>query len=315
MKTKSGFAGVIFGFMFLLATLNGFGQQFDSAIVVGSVLDPMQGAVSMATITLTHLATNSVTEVHTDGRGQYRTPPLRLGEYSVRVEAPGFKSLNQRGVVLFLGDVRQVDAALEVGQVTDSITVEAEAPLIQTEDATVGTLINNKQIAELPLNGRDYLQLAALSSGTVPVISSNTNGGISIGGQAGSQAAFLLDGMDNNNQQITTGHSGQKEIVKPSVDAIQEFKVVTNGYSAEFGRSSSGVVVVALKSGTNQLHGVAYEFLRNEALDAKNLFTPYNSSKPPYKRNQFGAAIGGPVIHDKTFFFRDFEIGRIRQSV
>jgi hypothetical protein len=315
MKTKSGFAGVVFSTMFLLATLSSFGQQSDSAIVAGSVVDPSQGAVSTATITLIHLATNAVTAVQTDGRGQYRTPPLRLGEYSVRVEAPGFKRFNQRGVVLYLGDVREVDVALEVGMVTDSITVEAEAPLIQTEDATVGTLISNKQIAELPLNGRDYLQLAALSSGTIPVISSNTNGGISIGGQAGSQAAFLLDGMDNNNQQITTGHSGQKEIVKPSVDAIQEFKVVTNGYSAEFGRSSSGVVVVALKSGTNQVHGVAYEFLRNEALDAKNLFTPYHSSKPPYKRNQFGAAIGGPVIHDKTFFFGDFEVGRIRQSV
>src|SRR5262249_9619092 len=122
----------------------------------------------------------------------------------------------------------------------------------------------------------------------------------------------------NNNQQISTGHSGQKEVIKPSVDAIQEFKVVTNAYSAEYGRSSSAIVSVALKSGTNDIHGAAYEFLRNEALDAKNLLATYKS---PYKRNQFGAAIGGPVVlpkiyngHDKTFFFGDFEIGVIRQS-
>ncbi|MEQ1887318.1 MAG: hypothetical protein ABL967_19800, partial [Bryobacteraceae bacterium] len=135
--------------------------------------------------------------------------------------------------------------------------------------------------------------------------------GVGIGGQSGSQAAFLLDGADNNNQQISTGHSGQKEVIKPSVDAIQEFKVVTNGYSAEYGRSSSGVVSVALKSGTNQFHGAAYEFLRNEALDARNFFA---ATKSPYKRNQFGAALGGPVIRNKTFFFADFEISRIRQS-
>jgi hypothetical protein len=275
MIKRIGISAMVFAFLFSIATSNILAQQSDSAIVVGTVFDANQGAVSAAIVTLNHISTNSVTTIHTDERGQYRTPPLRLGEYSISVEAPGFKRYTQHGVALYLGDVRQLDVTLQVGQLTDSVTVEAEAPLIQTEDATVGSLINNKQIAELPLNGRDYLQLAALSSGTVPVISSNTNGGISIGGQAGSQAAFLLDGMDNNNQQITTGHSGQKEVVKPSIDAIQEFKVVTNGYSAEFGRSSSGVVVVALKSGSNQIHGVAYEFLRNQALDAENLFTPY----------------------------------------
>ena len=123
--------------------------------------------------------------------------------------------------------------------------------------------------------------------------------------------AFLLDGQDNNNQEILTSHSGQKEIIKPSVDAIQEFKVVTNSYSAEFGRSSSGVVSVALKSGSNQFHGVAYEFLRNQDVDAKNLFAV---TIPPYKRNQFGATLGGPVIKNKTFFFGDFELARIITS-
>src|ERR1700734_576589 len=274
-------------------------QQVDDAIVVGTVFDSSHAAVTGAVVRLTHVATNAITETRTDSHGEYRTPSLKIGEYVIAVEADGFKQSNQRGVVLEIGDVRRVDVVLEVGQTSESVNVEAEAPLLQASDSTVGDVINNRQIEELPLNGRDYLQLANLSSGTVPATQ-----GVEIGGQAGTQVAFLLDGQDNNNQQISTSHSGQKEVVKPSVDAIQEFKVVTNGYSAEFGRSSSGVVSVALKSGTNELHGSAFEFIRNDIVDAKNLFATY---KPPYKRNQFGSSAGGPVIRNKTFIFGDFE--------
>jgi len=281
-------------------------QQVDDAIVVGTVFDSSRATVSGAAVKLTHLATNALTEVRTNERGEYRTPSLKIGEYIIAVEADGFKQSNQRGVVLEIGDVRKLDVVLEVGQTSESVNVEAEAPLLQASDSTVGDVINNKQIEDLPLNGRDYLQLANLSSGTVSAAQ-----GVEIGGQAGTQVAFLLDGQDNNNQQISTGHSGQKEVVKPSVDAIQEFKVVTNGYSAEYGRSSSGVVSVALKSGSNELHGSAFEFIRNDLVDAKNLFANY---KAPYKRNQFGASAGGPVIRNKTFIFGDFEATYIRQS-
>jgi hypothetical protein len=281
-------------------------QQADNAIVVGTVFDSSRAAVSGAIVKLTHSSTNAVTSILTDERGQYRTPSLRIGDYVLTVEAGGFKHFTQRGVELEIGDVRKLDVVLEIGQASESVNVNAEAPLLQTSDSTVGDVINNKQIEDLPLNGRDYLQLANLSSGTTP-----SSQGVSIGGQAGTQVAFLLDGQDNNNQQISTGHSGQKEVVKPSVDAIEEFKVVTNGYSAEYGRSSSGVVSVAIKSGSNQLHGSAFEFIRNDAVDAKNLFATY---KPPYKRNQFGASAGGPVIKNKTFVFGDFETAYIRQS-
>jgi hypothetical protein len=281
-------------------------QDASNAVVVGSVVDPTQSAIRGATVTVTHLATGSAIQVKTDERGFYRTPPLRLGEYTIGVEAEGFKRFNQRGVVLDLGDVRKVDAVLELGQVSESVNVEAAAPLLQTSDSTVGTVITNSQIEDLPLNGRDYMQLAALSSGTIAAAE-----GVAIGGQAGTQAAFLLDGQDNNNQQISTGHSGQKEVVKPSVDAIQEFKVVTNGYSAEYGRSSSGVVSVALKSGSNAIHGTAYEFLRNDVLDAKNLFA---NVKPAYRRNDFGASLGGPILRNRLFVFGDIEDEIIRQS-
>jgi hypothetical protein len=281
-------------------------QQADNAIIVGTVFDSSHAIVSGAIVKLTHLATNAVLEVRTDERGDYRTPSLKIGEYSMVVEAEGFKQSNQRGIVLEIGDVRKVDVVLEVGQTSESVNVEAAAPLLQASDSTVGDVINNRQIEDLPLNGRDYLQLANLSSGTIP-----SSQGVEIGGQAGTQVGFLLDGQDNNNQQISTSHSGQKEVVKPSVDAIEEFKVVTDGYSAEFGRSSSGVVSVAIKSGSNQLHGSAFEFLRNDVVDAKNLFATY---KPPYKRNQFGASAGGPVIRNRTFIFGDFEATYIRES-
>ncbi len=313
MKIRSGFVGFVLGFVVFALPIAGYSQQADTAIVVGTVLDPANAAVSHATITLTHAATNAVTTVQSNEQGEYRTPPLRLGEYIVGVEAAGFKRFTQKGIVLNIGDVRPVNVELEVGAVSESVTVEAEAPLVQTEDATVGTVINSTQITELPLNGRDYLQLAALSSGTVPAI--NGGVGISVGGLPGVQIGFLLDGQDNNNQQLNTGHSGQKEIVKPSIDAIQEFKVITNGNSAEYGRSASGTVSVALKSGTNQIHGSAFEFYRNAALDARNLFTDPSNPHPPFGRNQYGASIGGPILHNKTFFFGDFEIARIRQSL
>jgi len=292
--------------MALSAIPGAVAQQVDDAIIVGTVFDSSHGTVSGAAVRLTNLATNAVTEVRTDARGEYRTPSLKIGEYAIAVEAGGFKQSNQRGVVLEIGDVRKLDVVLEVGQTSESVNVQAEAPLLQASDSTVGDVINNHQIEELPLNGRDYLQLANLSSGTIPA-----SQGVEIGGQAGTQVAFLLDGQDNNNQQISTGHSGQKEVVKPSVDAIEEFKVVTNGYSAEYGRSSSGVVSVALKSGSNELHGSAFEFIRNDIVDAKNLFATY---KPPYKRNQFGSSAGGPVIRNKTFIFGDFEATYIRES-
>jgi Carboxypeptidase regulatory-like domain len=287
------------------------GQQANDAVVVGTVLDATQAVVSGATITLTHLETNTTTEVLTDARGRYRTPPLRIGRYQVSVQAPGFKQFIQQGVTLNIGDVRQVDAQLQLGAISESVTVNDAPPLLQTETSSAGTVLTNKQIVDLPLNGRDYLQLAALSPGTIP---STGREGVSIGGQAGLQVAFLLDGEDNNNQQLNTDHSGQKEIIKPSIDAIEEFRVVTNGNSAEFGRSSSGVVSVALKSGSNELHGSAFEFYRNASLDARNYFSDPTQPKPPFGRNQYGATIGGPVVRNRTFFFGDFEFARIRQS-
>ncbi|HEV2645842.1 MAG TPA: carboxypeptidase regulatory-like domain-containing protein [Acidobacteriaceae bacterium] len=302
---------ILIALVVLFTANRAFGQTASDAIITGTVVDSAQGVVEGAAVTVTDVATGVVTNIATNSQGEYRTPPLKIGSYDVTIERAGFKQYKISGLVLDIGSVRQVNATLALGRVVESVEVKASAEqLLQKSDSTVGTVITNRQIEDLPLNGgssgRDYLQLAALSAGTTA-----SSQGVSIGGQAGTSAAFLLDGVDNNNQQISTGHSGQKEIIKPSVDAVSEFRVVTNSYSAEYGRSASGVVSVDLKSGTNNIHGTAYEFLRNDALDAVNYFS---TSKLPFKYNDFGGTLGGPIRKNRVFAFGDLEFFRLRQQ-
>jgi hypothetical protein len=300
----------------LAAVASAQAQVATDAVVVGTVTDPSGNAIEGANVTLLNNGTGIATTTPTNKVGQFRTPPLKIGEYTVDIEANGFRKFHEVGVALDIGVVREINAALKVGDVVDAVEVHATTQeLLQKSDSSVGTVITNNQIEELPLNGgttgRDYLQLATLSPGTIPATasSSGSSGGISIGGQAGAQAAFLLDGVDNNNQQILTAHTGQKEIIKPSIDAISEFKVVTTSYSAEYGRSSSGVVSVDLKSGTNNIHGSAFEFLRNDAVDA---LPDFSATKLPFKYNDFGGTVGGPIKRDRAFVFGDVEFFRLR---
>lgn len=287
------------------------GQQSTDGTILGTVTDPSHAAIQDAAVTITNVATSASTRLRTDSHGEYRTPPLRIGEYAVAVEAAGFKSFTEDRIQLSIGDVRKIDATLLPGEVSETVSVSASGAVLNTSDSTSGTVIGNDEIVELPLTsstGRDYLQLALLSSGTTPAISGV---GISIGGQQGYNVGFLLDGIDNNAQFIRYSYGNQKEAIKPSVDAISQFKVVTNGYSAEYGRSSSGVVSASIKSGTNQVHGTVYEFIRNDALDA----TPFFATKTPYTRNNYGASLGLPILRDKLFAFGDFELLRLKQSV
>jgi hypothetical protein len=288
-------------------------QASTDAVITGTVADSTQGTVQGATISVTNVATGLVTQVATNSNGQYRTPPLRIGEYVVDIESPGFKKYVEEDIYLDIGTVRQLNATLTPGEVSETVQVQASTvELLQKSDSTVGTVLTTQQIEELPLNGgssgRDYLQLANLAPGTTPALSGT--GGISIGGQSGGQVAFLLDGLDNNNQSILIAHTSQKEIIKPSIDAISEFKVVTTSYAAEYGRSSSGVVSVDLKSGTNKIHGSAFEFIRNDAVDA----LPDFSAKVPFKYNDFGGTAGGPIRKDHTFVFGDLEFFRLRTA-
>ena len=283
------------------------GQAADTALITGAITDATGAVVPGASVTFAHLSTGTEYTAETGEAGTYRSPPLRIGEYIILAEAEGFKQYSGSGVVLSIGDVRQLDIALEIGAVTEVIEVEASAPLLQTSEASAGTVIENRQIVDLPLNGRDYLQLAVISSGTVM----SRGQGVSIGGQRGTEVNFVIDGMDNNNQSIAS-QGRQKEAVKPSIDAIAEFKVITNGFAAEYGRTSAGIVSLSIKSGTNNLHGTGFGFFRDEALDARRTFK--HGDKPPFERRQYGFALGGPIKRNRAFIFGDAELTDVRES-
>ena len=263
-------------------------QQADTALIVGSVTDTTGAVIPGAAVTFSHIETGIESSTQTNETGSYRSAPLRIGNYIVLIESEGFKAYSGSGITLSIGDVRELNVALEVGAVTEVIEVEAAAPLLQTTESSAGTVIENRQIVDLPLNGRDYLQLAVISAGTVV----SRGQGISIGGQRGTEINFMIDGVDNNNQSIAS-QGAQKETVKPSVDAVAEFKVITNGFSAEYGKSSSGIVSLAIKSGTNDLHGTGFFFMRDEVMDARNYFANPNAEKPQFGRKQYGFAVAG----------------------
>jgi hypothetical protein len=237
--------------------------QSTYGIVVGVVADESKALMPGAMVTATNTATGLSRTVETGSQGAYRIINLLPGTYDITVEMSGFKKATSTGIVVRVNESVRVDFAMQVGQLAETVEVSATAPLLETSSATVGKVITNEKIVQLPLNGRDFTQLTVLMPGASPV--GMSGGGFIIGGTSVSvtgnradQNNFTLDGVNNN--ETFFKHYG----IRPSIDAIQEFKVVTNGYAAEYGRSSSGVVSVALKSGTNQLHGSLYEFFRHD---------------------------------------------------
>lgn len=291
--------------LFLALSVSAF-AQVEQGVILGAVSDQSGARIAGATVTITNLATNVTQTAHTDAVGNFRSVPLRPGRYSVTVEAPGFKKLVRSGITLEIQAEVHLDVALEVGASAEQITVTADAALLQATEASRGQVIDNRKIVDLPLNGRDYLQLALLTAGTnVPPPGSRFQG-FSAGGFRVSHNNYLLDGMDNNsNQHAAQGRTPQ--VISPSVDAVQEFKVQTTNYSAEFGRNVGGVVNVVIKSGTNEFHGGVFEFVRNEAFNARNFFQEPGSPTPVFRRNQFGGVLGGPIVRNKTFFFVSYE--------
>ena len=280
--------------------------QVDTARIIGTVRDASGAVVPGAGVTITHVETGrQYAALVTGGDGVYKSVPLPVGSFRVEVKMPGFKRAARSGITLEIQQTGVIDFTLEVGGVTDVVNVVEAAPLLATTEATQGQVIDNKRILELPLNGRDYLELAMLSEGTTESVG-GAMGGFSSGGLRTSQNNFMIDGIDNNNMQMAAA-ARRGEAMKPSIDSIQEFKVLTNSYTAEYGRAAGAVVNMTLKSGTNRVHGTAFEFIRNEKLDAKNFFDSPTSVKPPFKRNQFGFSVGGPIIRNKTFFFGDYE--------
>ncbi|MBI1357453.1 MAG: hypothetical protein GC160_24190 [Acidobacteria bacterium] len=290
----------------LAATAPALRAQVDTGVILGDVTDTSGARIPGAEITITNLETNGVYMTESDATGHYRSRPLQVGQYSVSAEVTGFKRAIQTGILLRIRQEAVIDLILEVGTVSEEVTVTADAPLLQATEASRGEVIDNQKIVDLPLNGRNYLQLGLLTAGTNTPPPGARFGGFSASGMRVSHNNYLLDGMDNNSNQ----HAGQSrtgEVIRPSVDAIQEFKVQTSNFSAEFGRNVGAVVNASIKSGSNDFHGGLFEFLRNEKLDARNFFDDPTIPVPPLKRNQFGGLIGGPVIKNRTFFFFDYQ--------
>src|SRR5215510_3440679 len=271
------------------------------ATIVGRVTDDTGAVVPGAKITITNVGTNESRSVVANDNGEYAIPQLSPGQYTLTVEYAGFNTVVRSGIVLETNQQARLDVVLKVGTLTEEVQVSAATPLVTTENATLGNVVDQKKIVELPLNGRDYLQLAFLQP-NVFVTAQGSNlgfrGGINVAGNSEIANQYLLDGVDNNDE--TTN----QPLHRPILDAVREFKVLTGTYSAEYGRQAGGQVIVTTQSGTNAFHGSAWEFHRNSALDARNFFAP---QKPSFRRNQFGGVLGGPIKKERTFFFAAYE--------
>ena len=307
--------------LLILAPFQSFAQQATGTII-GVVQDSTGSIVPNASVSLSHPATGNVRVVRTNERGEFTSAFMRIGEYTITAEAPGFKKRVVSGVVLQVDQTATVTLELEVGQVTESVEVTAAAPLLDTATSSLGQVIENRKILDLPLNGRNTFALGLLAGNTIPITGMGTNLPFVAGGGRYASNDVLLDGIDNNTS-INAGSIGRNGIAyTPSVDAVEEFKVKTNNFSAEFGRSAGAIISASLKSGTNDLRGSAWEFVRNEKFDANNFFSNANRvPRQPFKQNQYGLTLGGPVYvpkiyngKNKTFFFFDYEATRRRTS-
>ena len=279
--------------------------------IVGVVKDASGGVVPGALITVTNTQTGFKRETTSNATGNYTVPALPPGRYNVQAEMQGFRKELIKEMDLQVDQTARLDISLTVGSPNETVEVRTEIPMLNTENPALGQVIDNKRLLELPLNGRQFLELALQVPGVVtgnggPQTGDSTmfqrpgmNSSISVSGGRSQNNSYLLDGTQNTDPDVNAF------VVSPSVDSVQEFKMETRNYSAEFGRSSGGQINVVTKSGTNQLHGSLYEFLRNDAVDAR----PFNNpgKLPKYRRNQFGATLGGPILRDRTFFFASYE--------
>ncbi len=289
--------------------------QFESAEVLGTVRDASGGAMPKAAVTLTNSDTGIQAKATTDENGNYDFFNVKVGGYNLVVEQPGFSKFTATDVRVNVNARQRVDVSMKVGAITETVEVTGAAAALDTDSSDHGQVVSTATVAELPLNGRNYADLALLSPNTIKSPISATfsatgtprEGAFNVNGMRSTYNSFLLDGLDNNAYGTSNqGYSAQ--LVQPSPDALAEFKVITSNYSAEYGRVGGAVVNAVMKSGTNDFHGSAYEYLRNTVLNAAGFtFSPTVFVKPPLQRNQFGATIGGPILKNKLFFFADYE--------
>src|SRR6267378_2012546 len=295
-----------------------YGQAIGS--FSGTVTDKSGSSVAGASVTVTSQGTGVAREAKTDDSGHFIVNLLPVGLYTIHVQFQGFQPAEAKDIRLQIDESRELNFSLNPASVSSTVEVTADAVAVTTTDPTLGQVINSQQVAQLPLNGRDFVQLATLTPGTTQETNPNSffNGGpssevstrgtysLSVGGSRAQSTDWLLDGNDNN--ELTAGGIA----VIPSIDAIQEFKVLTYNYSAQYGTRAGPTVLLNTKSGSNNLHGSLFEFFRNTVLDAQSYFA---ASKDKFNLNQFGGSIGGPIKRDKTFFFFDYQGTRRRQGI
>src|ERR1700720_4014636 len=294
-------------FVVVLLVSEVFAQTTQGGIV-GEIRDQKGAQVVGARVTVTSPSTGLQRETNTADNGIFRINALPTGIYQIKAEAAGFATATTTGIEVGVDQILTVDIVLHVGGKAEVVEVKADATLTQTETSKLGEIIDNRKVEDLPLNGRDFAQLARLNPGVA--VSGGGGGqqggegnvsGFSSNGQRSTSNNFLVDGVDNNN--YFAGEAAQL----PSIDSIQEFEVQTNTFAAEYGRNSGSVVNLVTKSGTNKLHCSVYDFFRNDALDARNYFNKAQFPKSELHLNQFGGTLGGPIVKNQTFFFLNYE--------
>ena len=291
---------------------SGFAQK-DAGAIAGTARDASGAVVADVTITVVDADRGSSINVTSNSSGEYVVTPLKVGRYTVRAQKPGFNTVVSTPITLQVQQRAVFDIEFAVGADTQSVTVTDSTAQLQTETSDLGQVIDSRQISNLPLNGRNFAQLALLSPGTAPAAPGSrdqSSFGFSANGARSLQNNFLLDGIDNNSN-LPDLLNGSSYVIEPPVESLQEFKVQTSSYTAEFGRGNGAIINAVTHSGTDQIHGALFEFFRNDVLDARNW---YDQTRQPYKQNQFGGTIGGPIVIPKlyngkhrTFFFADYE--------
>jgi len=303
----------------MLATSHLLFAQITGGSFVGNVTDPSGASIVNAAVQVRNVETNVTNKTVTNQAGEYEFPLLPAGRYVLSVEAAGFRPASTNEVVLHAGTQPRVDFTMVIGQATQSVQVTATAPLVNATNTELGVVIDTNKIEELPLNGRNFTQLLSLQPGWNIGTYAGQRGGVEINGTPGLGNNWLMDGMDmslGENNGVGIGAAGGKgtTLNTISIEAIEEFKTTTGAFNAEYGHSTGAVINLVTKSGTNQFHGTAWEFFRNDKLDANNFFSNRSgSSRPPLRYNQYGANLGGPLWRNRIFFFFNYEGAKVRQ--
>ena len=290
--------------------------QMNTGEIAGSVQDALGGALPGATVVAEQAQTGKKFTTTSNGSGQYLLTQLPIGTYTLKVNATNFKQSVLSNVEVHVGDTLRHDFTIQIGDANETVVVEADSGAVQPESAEIKDVIQSRQIVNMPLKSRQFLDLAMLSEGVVRPPGGTrgdalqqAGGLVNVLGQRSGHNLYLIDGAT-----VTDEHFNNM-VVAPSIDAIREFNIQKTSYAPEFGGKSGAVINVVTKSGTNELHGSLFEFVRNDVFDAKNFFDSQTAPIPPFRQNQFGGSLGGPVIKNRTFFFADYEGQRVRKSL